>query len=56
MVSTPKGFSDNITIPPGSSVTDKKNSAIKSLHQFTEVLDVKKKTVVRRLGDAKSKL
>ena len=56
MVSTPKRFTDNSPISPGPPIIDKKCSARKSLHLFTEALDVKNKTTVRRVGDAKSKL
>ena len=53
MVSTTAGFTDNSPISPGPSVKFKKPSARKSLHQFSEVLDVKNKTCVCRLGAAK---
>ena len=36
-------------------VPAKKASSIKPLHQFSEVLDVKQKTDIHRLGAAKSK-
>ena len=38
---------------PGPSVTIKNPTARKSLSIFTEVLDVKNKTVIRWLGAAK---
>ena len=38
---------------PGPSVTVKIMSAIKSLRQLSEVLDVKKNTAENRLGAAK---
>ena len=44
MVSTIQEFTYNSPIPPGPYVTSKKPSARKSLHQLSEVLDVKKKT------------
>ena len=55
MVSTPKRFTYNSPIPIGTSMIVKKCSAIKSLRLFTEVLDVKKKTPVYRVGDTESK-
>ena len=54
MVSTPERFTDNSPIPPGPSVTIINPSAAKSLHLFTEVLDVKNKSAVRRVGDPTS--
>ena len=56
MVSTPEGFTDNITTSPGPYVTVKKPSARKSLYQFTEFLDAKQKIVVRRLDASKSNI
>ena len=53
MVSTPEGFIDNITISPGPLVIEKNPSTSKSFRQFTEVLDVKKKTASRQLGAEK---
>ena len=50
IVSTPYGFTDNSKISPGPYVTVKYNSARKLLRQFTEFLDVKQETDVRRLG------
>ena len=55
MVSTTEICTDNIPMSPGPSVFSQKPSAKKSLRQFTEVLDVKKKCTTRRLGDVKSK-
>ena len=55
MVSTPEGSTDNSLMTPNPSVSNKNPSAIKSLHQFSETLDVKHKTAVRRLGAAKAK-
>ena len=55
MVSTPEGFTNN---SPRSTMTPtpvKKPSARKSPCLFTNILDVKKKTAIRRVGDAKSK-
>ena len=56
MVSTPEIFTDNSPMSPGLSIIVKKFSAVKSLSLFTEVLYVKKKTDVRRVGADKSKL
>ena len=55
MVSTTERLTDNSPISPGSSVTVIKPMVRKSIRLFTEVLDVKKKTSVRRLGAGKSK-
>ena len=55
MVSTPEIFSDNSPISPGTSVPVINPNARKSLHLFTEVLDIKKKTTVRLVGASKSK-
>ena len=55
-MSTPDKFTDNSPIPPGPPMIVKKCSASKSLRLFTEVFDVKKKTAVRRVGAAKSKI
>ena len=54
MVSTPEGLTHNSTFSTGLSVPENNPSARKPLHQFYEVLDVKQKTDVFRLGDAKS--
>ena len=43
MVSTPEIFTDNSPMSPGPPMIAKKCSSIKSLHIFTEFLDVKKK-------------
>ena len=56
MVSNPEGFTDNSTISPIQYMIVKKYSARKSLKQFSEQLDVKPKTAVRRLCYAKSKI
>ena len=53
MLSNPEGFNDNIPMSPGTYMTFKKTSSRKTLNQFSEVLDVKQKTPVGRLGDAK---
>ena len=55
MVSTPNKFTENNPIPPCPYMTVKNTSARKWLCLFTEVLDVKKKTAVRRVGADKSK-
>ena len=54
MVSNPDRFKDNSPISPGPTTIVKKFSARKPIHLFTEVLDVKK-TSVLRVGAAKSK-
>ena len=43
MVYTTEVFTDNITMSPGLLATVKNTSAGKSLHQLTELLDVKRK-------------
>ena len=53
MVSTPVGFIDNSPISPMNSRTVNKPSARKSLCLLTNILDVKKKTAIRRVGAAK---
>ena len=53
MVSTPEVGNEKIPISPSQSVTVKDPSAIKLLRRFLEALDVKHKTAVHRLGDAK---
>ena len=55
MVSTPERFTNHSKISPKPSVTVRNPSEIKSLHLFTEVWDVKKKTTLRQVGDNKSK-
>ena len=55
MVYTTEGLTDNSTISSMTSTPVKKPSAGKSLCLFTNILDVKKKTVTRRFGAAKSK-
>ena len=55
MVSTPEGFTNNSPISPMISTPVKKPSARKSLCLFTNILYVKKKTAIRRVGAAKSK-
>ena len=54
MLSTPEIFTDNITMSPGPTTIFKNFSAIKLLLLFTEVLYVKKKTAVHRVGAYKS--
>ena len=53
MISTPDRFTDNSLMPYGPFVTGINNSAIKSLHIFTEVLYFKEKTDVFQLGASK---
>ena len=55
MVSTPDRFISKSPISPKPSVTVINHNARKSLHIFTEVLNVKNKTAVDRVGAAKSK-
>ena len=56
MVSNPEGFTNNSTRYTMTPTPVKKPSARKSLCIFTKILDVKKKTDIRRLGAAKLKL
>ena len=49
MVSTPEGFTDNSTISPSQYVIVKNPGARKSIRKFSEALEVKYKTPVRRL-------
>ena len=55
MVSTPEGCADNIPMKPNQSEPTKKPLSKKSLHQFKEALDIKRKTSICRLGVAKAK-
>ena len=55
MVSNPEIFIDNSPMSPGPPMISKMRSARKSLPIFTEALDVKNKTAVRRVGADKSK-
>ena len=55
MVSTPEVFTDNTPRSPMTLITFNKPSARKSLCLFTNILDVKKKTSICRVGSAKSK-
>ena len=55
MVSTPEGFTNSSTMAPNLYVYNKKPSAIKSLHKFTETLDIKHKTGICRFGASKEK-
>ena len=52
MVSTPEGLNENRPLSQVPYVTVKKPITSKSLRQFSEVLDVKKNTSVRRFGAA----
>ena len=52
---TPSRFTENSPISPGPSMIFIKPSPRKSLCLFTEVLNVKNKTDVRQVSDAKSK-
>ena len=54
MIYTPEGFADNSPISPGQYVTVKSQVQKIALSIF-QVLDVKQKTDVRRVGAAKSK-
>ena len=53
MVYTPEGFTKNSPIAPMTSTPVNKPSSRKSLCIFTNILDVKKKTDIRRVGAAK---
>ena len=53
LVSTPEGCTDNSLMKPNPSVSTKKTSARKPLCKFTETLNVKHKTAVRRFDAAK---
>ena len=53
MVSTPEVFTNDGTISPMKSTPVNKPSYRKSLCLFTNILDVKKKTDIRRVGAAK---
>ena len=55
MVSTPEGFTKNSSIYPTTPTIFKKPSAGKSLCLFTNILDVKRKTAIRRVRSDKSK-
>ena len=55
MVPTTEGCTDNSPITNNLSVYNKKISARKSLHQFTDKLYVKYKTSVRSFGTSKEK-
>ena len=54
-VSTPEEFTDKSPLSPDKSDPTKNSSSRKSLHQFSDALDVKNNIGVRRLVDAKSK-
>ena len=55
MVSTLKGCTKNSLMTLNPSVSTKRPIEIKSLHQFTETLDFKHKTYVRRFVASKAK-
>ena len=55
MVSTPEGFTDNSLRYPMIPTLVKKAIVIKSLCLFTNILYLKNKTAIHRVGDAKSK-
>ena len=55
MVSTTEGFNDNSNISTMTPTPVKKLNARKSLCIFTNILDVKKKTAIHRVGAAKLK-
>ena len=55
MVSTPEELTDNIPMKVAANSTRENPSARKSLHQFHEMLGVKQKTSVHRLGFANEK-
>ena len=56
LVSKPEGCNNNNLMTPNLSRSTKNPSAIKSLIQFSETLDVKHKTVVHGLGAHKERL
>ena len=56
MISTPKGYINNSLLSPSPFMTVKNTSAIKSFHNFSEVLDTKPHSVVHTFGAAKSRL
>ena len=56
ILSTVEGFTDNSTNVPMTSTLFKKPNARKSLCLFTNIFDVKKKTVKHFFGAAKSKM
>ena len=55
MVSAPEGCTGNSTMTPNEYDPTKNPSAIKPLCQYSEALDVKHKTSIRRLGAAMAK-
>ena len=55
MVSTPEGSTDNSTISPMTPTPVKEPIATKSLCLFTNMLYVKNKTAISRIGADKSK-
>ena len=55
MVSKPEGYINNSPMKPNPTVSTKMPITIKSLHQCSEILDVKHNTAVFRLGAAKEK-
>ena len=55
MLSTNERFTNDSPISQEPSVNFKNLSEIKPLRLFTELLNTKKKTAVRQVGDAKSK-
>ena len=54
MVSTPEEVTDDIPNVPMTSILVKQQSASKPMCLFTNILNVKKKTLKRRVGAAKS--
>ena len=55
MVSKPEVHINNSPMKPNPSVSTKMPITIKSLHQCSEILDVKHNTAIFRLGAAKEK-
>ena len=53
MVSNPEGITENSPISSGPYVSEKTPSVRKSLRQFPQILDVKQKTAVGKLGSPK---
>ena len=56
MVSTPELFTDDSPISPMTPTLVKKPSVRKSLNIFTDMLDMKKKTVICQFRASKSKI
>ena len=55
MFSTTEGLTDNILMSLSADLSIKNPRVRKLIHQFSEILDVKQKNSICRLGTAKSK-